>query len=174
TTTSLGGPLTIGGSASLFIVPPGVTLHADHPMSARVALQGDAVLNLEHTAVPTLVELSPASTVNFGAPASVSANVYGNLILSGTVAKTFAADTLTVRGDLTVQEGLALKGAPHNQSRIELAGDLFLPGERPETAADNRVDLVFNGTADTQTISTGDDLYLFRISTTGKQAVNVQ
>ena len=172
TTTSLGGPLTIGGASSRFVVPAGVTVTADHPFSANVELQGDAVLNLNHASSPNLAKLSSQSTVNFNAAPTIRGNTYGNIILSGTTAKTFDADTIIVLGHLTLNDGNALKGAPHNSSYIRLSGNLTLHGSRPVTAADNAVDLELNGVAG-QAITAGSDLHVFRITTHANQTVNV-
>lgn len=170
--TSLGGPWTLGGNASRVIVPDGVTLTADHPFTAHVELQGNAVLNLNDATAPHLTKLSPGSTVNFNASPTIEANTYGNIILSGTVAKTFAGDTITVLGNLTVNEGLGLKGSPHNTTRMILYGALTLQGTRPATAADNAIDLALAGSTG-QSITTGSDLYLYRLSTAANQTVNV-
>ncbi len=172
TSTAPGGPWTIGGSASRLIVPAGVTLTADQELSALVELQGTAVLNLDHPTAPRLVKLSPESTVNFNAYPVIPANIYGNIILSGSSGKTFDPDTITVLGNLTVNEGLALKGSPHNATHIRLAGTLTLAGARNATSADNAVQLEFiSGSA--QIISSNSDLYFYRIITAENQVVSV-
>ncbi|HEX8039960.1 MAG TPA: fibronectin type III domain-containing protein, partial [Chryseosolibacter sp.] len=172
TSTALGGPWTVGGNASRVILSSGVTLTADQAFSAFVELQGTAVLNLNHTSAPILLKLSPQSTVNFNAYPSIPANTYGSIILSGSTPKTFDPDTTTVLGDLTVNEGLALKGAPHNSSHIRLAGSLTLSGSRNATAADNSVHLEFiSGSA--QTVSTNSDLHLYRIISGENQVLTV-
>jgi chitodextrinase len=172
TSTSLGGPWTIGGAASRVVVPGGVTLTADHPFTGHVELQGNAVLNLNHATAPELAKLSSTSTVNFNAYPIISENTYGNIILSGTVAKTFAPDSIVVLGNLTVNEGLALKGSPHNSSHIRLSGTLTLNGSRPETASDNAVGLSFSG-ATAKSVITGGDLYLYQLTTAANQLVDV-
>ncbi|MEO5602378.1 MAG: fibronectin type III domain-containing protein [Cyclobacteriaceae bacterium] len=172
TSTSMGGALTIGGTASRVIVPTGVTLTVDQPFSARIELQGNAIVNLDHASAPELIKLSPASTVKFNAYPIIHANTYGNVILSGVVAKTFSADTITVLGNLIVNNGISLKGSPHNTSHIRLGGSMTLLGTRPETSADNGIDLAFNG-AGTQSIITDSDLYLYRILTAENKFVNV-
>jgi chitodextrinase len=172
TTTSLGGPWTIGGNSSRLLVPNGVTLTADHPFSAHVELQGNAVLNLDDPTGPHLVRVSPQSTVNYNGYATVEANSYGNIILSGTAVKTFDSDTVEIMGNLTIHEGLALKGSPHNSSHIRLFGNLILMGSRPGTAADNTVDITFNaGTA--QSVTTDSDLDLYRITTSANQVLSI-
>lgn len=171
TSTSVGGPWTVGGSSSRIVVPTGVTLTVDQAFTGNVELQGNAVLNLNNATAPHLVKLSPQSTVNFNAIPTIEGNTYGNVILSGTTAKTFEADTITVLGNLTINEGIALKGAPHNATYIRLSGGLTLTGSRPVTAADNTVGLAFAGAAP-QSVSTGSDLYLYSI-TTSTQAVNI-
>jgi hypothetical protein len=163
TNASPGGVWTIGGSASRLVIPTGVTFTADQALSANVELQGTAVLNLENISPPHLAKLSPTSTVNFAACPSIPAHTYGNVILSGTTVKTFDADTVTVLGDLTVNDGLPLKGAPHNATHIRLSGKLTLAGMRPATAADNTVHLELTGTG--QSIVTSGNVYLYRIIT---------
>lgn len=172
THTSLGGPWTIGGSSSRVIIPTGVTLTVDHPFSARVELQGTAMINLNHETPPVFSKLSSTSTVNFNAPASIAGNTYGNIILSGTESKTFEADTITVLGNLTIHEGLAFKGAPQNQSHIRISGNLTLSGTRAATAADNGVDVAFVGGVP-QSLVSGSDLYLYRIITSANTRLNV-
>ncbi|MEX1238678.1 MAG: fibronectin type III domain-containing protein, partial [Cyclobacteriaceae bacterium] len=172
TTASLGGSWTIGGSSSRVIIPDGVTLTADHPFSASVELEGSAVLNLNNATAPTLVKLSQESTVIFNAHPNIMANTYGNIILSGTVPKTFDGDTITVLGNLTVNEGLALKGAPHNATHIRVSGTVTLNGTRPATPTDNTVDLAFTG-SDAQSLLTGGDVYLYRIITTPDHTVSI-
>lgn len=172
TTTALGGPWTVEGSSSRVIVPEGVTLTADHAFSARVELQGNAVLNLNHASPPMIVAASPVSTVNFNAVSSIPATTYGHVILSGTVSKTFEDGVITVLGNLSVHGGLAWKGSPHNGSAIRLFGDLALQGTRPETAPDNAIDLTFAG-GSSQSVSTADNVYLYRVTTQPDQAVSV-
>ena len=172
TATSLSGPWTIGGSASRLIIPDGVTLTVDHSLTGNVELQGNAVLNLNNATAPHLVKMSPASTVNFNGPPTIEANTYGNIILSGTTAKTFAGDTITVLGNLTVNEGLVFKGSPHNSTYIILYGALTLKGTRATTAADNAIDLALAGST-SQTISTEGDVSLYRLSTAANQTVDV-
>lgn len=172
TAASLGGAWTIGGTSSRVIVTSGVTLTADHLFSAYVELQGTATLNLNHTTAPDLLKLSPTSTVNFNTFPSVFGGTYGNIILSGTVSKTFEADTIAVLGDLTVKSGLALKGSPHNSSHLRLAGKLILQGTRAATAADNGVDIAFIGNP-TQSVATESDLFVYRIVTSPNQVVSI-
>ena len=172
TNTSLGGAWTIGGSSSRVIVPTGVTLTADQAFTANVELQGDATINLNHAVAPVLVKLSPTSTVNFNAYPTIPSLTYGNVILSGTVAKTFQGDTLSILGDLTLQAGLILKGAAQNRTMVRLAGNLDLQGARPATAADNAIDLVLSGGA-SQSIQSGSDLHLFRLTTAPGQTITV-
>jgi predicted esterase len=172
TSASPGGEWIIEGSASRVIIPEGVTLTADQPFSANVELQGTAVLNLNNPSAPRLVKLAPASTVNFNAYPSIPANIYGNVILSGLTPKTFDPDTVTILGNLTVGDGLALKGSPHNSSHIRVGGGVTLQGSRPATATDNAVHLEFiSGTS--HDLATSGDVYLYRIIMSESQTLNV-
>lgn len=170
--TSLSGPWAIDGNASRVVISDGVTLTADHPFMANVELQGNAVLNLNNTVGPKLVKMSPQSTVNFNAYTTVDATTYGNVVFSGTAAKTFEADTTTILGNLTINEGLALKGSPHNTSYLKLGGQLNLIGSRPVTPADNAMDIAFTGSG-LKTITTGADLQFFRLTTQSGQTIDI-
>ncbi|MDQ2656741.1 MAG: fibronectin type III domain-containing protein [Bacteroidota bacterium] len=172
TETSLGGAWVIGGSSSRVIIPTGVTLTADYPFSANVELEGNAVLNLDNAEGPHLVRMASQSTVNFNEYPFIEANTYGNIILSGTAMKTFDGDTLDVLGNITVHDGISLKGSPHNSTCIRLSGTMTLLGTRPATAADNTIDLVFTGTA-AQALNTESNLEIYRITTSPGQTVSI-
>src|SRR5690606_22279588 len=65
TATTAGGPWHVGGTLSRIIIPDGVTLTADQPLTGNVELQGSATLILDHATAPLVVKASPSSTVEF-------------------------------------------------------------------------------------------------------------
>jgi fibronectin type 3 domain-containing protein len=170
--TGLGGTLTIGGSISKLIVPPGTTLTVDNPISAKVEVQGNGVVNLNHATAPEFLSVSHTSTVNFNTYNYIPAGTYGNVNLTGTGNKNFEAGDITIMGNLTATNGIALKGVPGNASRVTVHGDVTLAGTPAVVATDNALDLTL-AKAGTQTLTINGTLDLYRISTATGTTANV-
>lgn len=171
--TGLGGQLTIGGSVSKIIVPPGTTLTVDNAISAKLEVQGNGTVNLDHaTTAPEFLSVSPTSTVNFNAYNIIPAATYGNVNLTGTGNKNFEAGDITIMGNLTATSGIALKGAPSNASHVTVHGDITLAGTPATVATDNALDLVL-AKAGTQTLTVNGALDLYKISTAAGTTANV-
>lgn len=171
-TTGLGGDLTIGGSVSRIIVPTGTNLVVDNMLQAKVEVQGNATVTLDHDVAPQFLSISPASTVVFNTVTSVPLNSYGNIELHGTGTREFQAGETTIYGNIIADDGIGLKGVPGNQTSVTLHGNLTISGVPTEVAPDNAINLslVKNGT---QTITTGGGLDFYRISTTSSTNVTL-
>jgi hypothetical protein len=172
TTSSLGGDWSVEGSISKVIVPADVTLTVDNAFAARVEVQGDGKLQLNHSSVPEMISLSPTSTVTYNTPTNIVENSYGNLGLTGTGNKVFPSGVVTIAGNLTASDGIALKGTSGNNSKILLAGNLTFNGTPGFTAPDYgiQLELTKNGT---QTLTTGGDVYFQSIKTAGSSSINL-
>lgn len=173
TQTGIGGPWEISGSASKLIVPTGVTLTVDQPLTATVDLEGTATLNLSHETAPVLNKLSAASTVNFNVYGSIPPNTYGNIQLSGSGAKTFDAGAIHVSGNVTIANGLTVKGAPGNETVLTIGGNFITNGVINAPAADNRIDLRFTGNTP-HTLSAAAGLSFYQLTADANAAVTVQ
>ncbi|MEQ1586682.1 MAG: T9SS type A sorting domain-containing protein [Cyclobacteriaceae bacterium] len=170
--TGLGGPMSISGSVSKIIVPTGTTLDVDNTISAKIEVQGNGVVNLNNASAPEFVNISPASTINFNAYSAIPAGNYGNIILSGTAGnKNFGTGETVIMGNLTAATGIALKGAPSNESHVTIYGDITLAGAPGIVASDNALDLSFAKTG-TQNVTLAGMLDLFKISTSPTTNVN--
>lgn len=171
--TGLGGALNIGGSISKLIVPAGTTLTVDNTISAKIEVQGNAVVNLNNTTTaPEFLSVSPASTVNFNNYAYIPAGTYGHVNLSGTGNKNFAEGETVIMGNLTATTGIALKGVPGNTSHVTVHGDINLAGTPAVVATDNALDLTL-AKAGTQTVTVNGALDLYKLSTASGTNVNV-
>ncbi|UYN85821.1 MAG: fibronectin type III domain-containing protein [Cyclobacteriaceae bacterium] len=171
--TGLGGPLTIGGSVSKIVVPNGTTFDIDNTISAKLEVQGNGIVNLNHaTTAPEFLSVSPTSTVNFNAYNIIPAATYGNVNLTGTGNKNFEAGDITIMGNLTATSGIALKGAPSNASRVTVHENITLAGTPATVATDNALDLTL-AKAGTQTLSVNGTLDLYRISTAAGTTASV-
>ncbi|HRG10873.1 MAG TPA: hypothetical protein PLJ08_20030, partial [Cyclobacteriaceae bacterium] len=172
-TTGLGGSLTIGGSISKIIVPAGTTLNVDNTISAKLEVQGNAVVNLNNAnTAPEFLSVSPTSTVNFNNYAYIPAGTYGHVNLSGTGNKNFAEGETVIMGNLTATTGIALKGVPGNTSHVTVHGDINLAGTPAVVATDNALDLTL-AKAGTQTLTVNGALDLYKLSTASGTIVNV-
>ena len=173
TTTALGGPWNVTGNASKVVLPDGVTLTVDHPFNAGLELQGSSTLNLNHPEGPELVKISETSTINFNMYPVIPARKYGNIILgSGTSTKTFESGATEIPGNLTIADGLVIKGAPGNGSSVIVGGDLIVNGAMGATAADNRININFT-TSRTHVLSTDGPVYFCQFSLGAGGVVNV-
>jgi chitodextrinase len=172
TVTGTGGAWDVGGSASKVIVPTGVTLTVDHEFIGAVELEGNAVLNLNHATAPELLKISPASTINFNGYADVPAKTYGNVSLGGVGGKNFADGTTTILGNLTVANGVTLRGVSANASRVTISGDISINGSQGFNAPDNRLGLHLAGNV-SHTISTGGNLYFYSLTADVNAIVNI-
>ncbi|MBN8649891.1 MAG: fibronectin type III domain-containing protein [Cytophagales bacterium] len=172
--TGLGGnPLTIGGSISKLIVPTGTTLTVDNTISAKLEVQGNAVVNLNNaTTAPEFLSVSPTSTVNFNNYAYIPAGTYGHVSLTGTGNKNFAEGETVIMGNLNATTGIALKGVSGNASQVTVHGDITLAGTPGVVATDNALDLTL-AKAGTQTLTVNGALDLYKLSTNSGTNVNV-
>lgn len=171
--TGLGGALNIGGSISKLIVPTGTTLTVDNTISAKLEVQGNAVVNLNNTTTaPEFLSVSPTSTVNFNNYAYIPAGTYGHVSLTGTGNKNFSEGETVIMGNLTATTGIALKGVPGNTSHVTVHGDISLAGTPGVVAMDNALDLTLVK-AGTQTLTVSGALDLYKLATNSGTNVNV-
>lgn len=163
TSADIGGSLTIQGAASKLVVPNGVTLVVDQPLSAKLELQGNAVVQLDAATTPEFISVSDNSTVHFNGTNTIPARQYGNVVLAGTGNKNFGAGETIVRGNLSVSGAVALKGVNGNASRLTLHGNLVYEDVPGLVAADNTLDLTLAGT--NQSLSLPGNIDFYRITT---------
>lgn len=168
TSTGLGGPWDVSGSASKVIVPAGVTLNIDNVLNGKLEIEGNAVVNLNHETLPTFGKISTASTVNFNLPATIPVNTYGNLaVMNGT--NSFDAGTTTVAGNLVVGPNALLKGSPGNASQVVVGGNITQQATSALVAPDNRIDYRLTENV-SHAILTATNFYAYSL-TAGNNAV---
>lgn len=169
-TSALGGDWAVEGTISKVIVPDGVTLTVDNVMQAKLETQGASTLNINHALVPDMVALSPTSTVNYNGASTIQMNTYGNLGLNGNGNKAFPSGTVRIDGNLTVGDGITLKGALDNASKIVLSGDLIINGTPGFTAPDFGIQMEF-GKNGIQKLKSSGDVYFYSLKATSANTV---
>jgi hypothetical protein len=148
-TSGIGGDWTIG-SGSRIVVPDGSVLSVDHRCNCAIELQGAGTLVLDDAITPTLVNISETSTVHIKGATFIPALKFGHLVLSGS-AKTFAADTVTVLGNLIVNNDATFT----NAAILKIYGNVNVDNTSPDILAD--ADFVFSSNA-LHTVQAGGDL----------------
>ncbi|HEY0743818.1 MAG TPA: fibronectin type III domain-containing protein [Chryseosolibacter sp.] len=162
TSTGLGGPWDVSGSASKVIVPNGVTLTVDNLFVGKLELEGNAVVNINNENIPVIGKASAASTVNFNVVGTIPVNTYGNLSVSAPGIISFDSGITTIAGNLTVSSTSVLKGASGNESQVVIGGNILQNTTAPLVAADNRVYYSFSANTP-HTISTAADFLAYAI-----------
>jgi len=146
---SLGGASwTVSGNVSKIIVNPGTTLTVDNAIVGKISVLDGAAVNVTYAATPTFESLSPSSTINFNVNgnSTIPQATYGNLTVGGSGVKTLASGTTTVTGNLTIGNGITLKGVPFNGSSINVSGNLIYSGAHTDPVADENVAIRMDGT----------------------------
>ncbi|HEY0770383.1 MAG TPA: hypothetical protein VGD31_08600, partial [Sphingobacteriaceae bacterium] len=148
--------------ASKVVVPAGVTLTLDYPLTGKIDLEGNAALNINTDVTPALGKLSATSVVTFNAGTTIPVNTYGHVVVGGAGTKAFESGATTILGNLTVGPNAVLKGAPGNESQLTIGGNLVQQTVSPLVAADNRIGLRFTDNA-AHTIATSSNLFLYSL-----------
>lgn len=172
TSTDIGGNLTIGGSSSRLIVPDDVTLTINGPVAGKIEVQGSSVVILNHSSIPEFTSISPAATLHFNGANAIPAGTYGNVYLNGSGNKNFAAGDVVIMGNLSVSDGIALKGAPANASRLTVHGNITINGTPAEVAHDNGLHIHFAG-GGTKQLTVDGTFNAYRFSTEAGTTINV-
>lgn len=164
----------VDGNVSKVIIEDGASVTVTtHPIKARVDIEGGGTLNLNHSTVPELVNLSPNSNVNYGNATAIRKAEYGNLGLMSAAAYKFPSGELTIRGNLTGVNGAVIEGVDGNASRLHIGGDIDMPGTSNIRDPKYSVDVTFTGTGNHE-IETDGSLDLFRVSKTGAGVVTLK
>ncbi len=143
---SLTSPLTIGGNVSRVIVNDGISLNINQPLTGTLRVGAGSTVNVNVDYQPSFETVAANSTVNFNnATTTIPVANYGNLVVNGSSLKNVGSGTLQVLGNLTLSNGVGIKGAPSNTSTISVAGDLITGSSILQPASDNEVALQFTG-----------------------------
>jgi predicted peptidase/lysophospholipase L1-like esterase/chitodextrinase len=157
---TLSNSLTIGGGVSRVIVNGGVTLNINQPLTGILQVGSNATVNINVDYQPVFETLAPSSTTVFNTYTSVPAASYGNLILNGTGLKNLPTGTLEVQSDLTLANGIGLKGTSSNGSIVKVGGNLITGATVASVSVDNRATLQFsNATSHNFTVSSDQVFY---------------
>src|SRR5690606_35778330 len=125
TTTNIGGTWNVDGAVSKIRVNEGVTLTIESPVRGRREVVNGGTVVVANATYPTFVDLGVESNIQYGPSVQqIQQTEYGNLTLTGAGSKTFAAGETTVYGNLTASDGIGIRGAGNNSSKVILYGDL--------------------------------------------------
>lgn len=166
---------TVSGAASKVIVGDGLSpttliLPATAALTGTADVTNLSTLQIINSTLPTIGTLALGSTVEYAQTASPfvvpTGNTYHHLKLTGNT-KTFASGSISVNGNLVVDNVTGFNGSATPFSTVNLAGNFTLMNaaafEPIATGDGNRMTLVCTGTGG-QTLA-GGDFYIFRLQT---------
>lgn len=168
---TLTNALTIGGNVSRVIVDNGATLTVSQPLTGTINVGSGSTLNVNVDYQPVFETIDPTSTINFNTYSSVPVATYGNLTLNGSGTKNIAAGTLEVVGNLTLANGVGLKGAASNGTTVKVNKDFITGSSVATVSSDNRVTLLFSGSSP-QNMTVSADQAFYKISATANASVS--
>jgi len=145
-TTTLSNPLTIGGGNSRLVVNSGVTLTLSNKVTGKISVLGTGNLTVNYSAADFNYDfdvISATSNVTFNTYSSLPIEKYGNLQLNGTGVKTIPQGVFEVQGNLTLANGVELKGAAGNGTTLKIGGNLTTGTTTPTVSSDNLLSLQF-------------------------------
>jgi hypothetical protein len=153
-TATIDANWAVSGSASKVVVGDGTnavdfTIPADFALSGTVDVANSGKLTIENTTLPTIGLLSNGSNIEYKNIAIDLATsfTYHHLKISGTGTKNFPAGTVTINGNLII-ENTTINGATTNPfSTILLRGNLTYVGTVIPPADANSITISTNGTA---------------------------
>jgi predicted esterase len=162
---AIASPWSVAGAGSKIIVESGVTLNINEAVTGTIEADDNTVININHDSIPAFGTLSPTSTVNFNANGMVPNSVYGNLNLTtASTTKTLPLSSISVKGDLRVDENVVVQGSESNRSIISVEGDMTFLGAETGTPAGQLYSVVFKGSKDhTLTLNPDTDLNLYQL-----------
>lgn len=149
-TVTLYNSWTISGSGSKVIVGDGVMLNLNDAFVGKMDAESNATINVNHATLPQFNLLDPASTVNFDIPGSTNIPLanYGNVNMVSTQLYNLPASSTTIKGNLTIENGVTTSGLANNLSTLRIGGDLIVnntSGNPFPAASANQYSLVFTG-----------------------------
>ncbi|MCB0494724.1 MAG: fibronectin type III domain-containing protein, partial [Cyclobacteriaceae bacterium] len=154
---------TVTGEVSKVIVESGEEFDVESNFSGTIEGKAGSLVNLNSASDPSFINMDQSSTVNFESlSTSIPLASYGNVNLMGDgTTKIFQEGETEIRGDLTCNTGVVLKGASNNGSILKISGDLTMssPGF---ASTDNRLTIDFDGNA-SQSLITDSDIKFYKL-----------
>ncbi|MFT4739256.1 MAG: lysophospholipase L1-like esterase [Marivirga sp.] len=170
TTSAVATDWTVGGLISKVVVTENEAVNIDGHLIGKVQLEKNGALTINGNNLPTFEESSANSHVILNNFTELPSGKFGNLTLNGPGVKNVSAEMHMVKGNLTVADGITLKGSSNNASSLHVKGNLNFLGTGSEVAQDNRIELVFSGNTQHE-INTTSNIDLYQLSTTEAETV---
>ncbi|MBL7872737.1 MAG: dienelactone hydrolase family protein [Cyclobacteriaceae bacterium] len=141
------GSWTVGGIQSFLYVRGGGELTINNTFNGVINVEGNGIVNINTNQPVMFGSVSPTSTIRFGTNATtIPAINYGNVVIQAGNTKLLPAGTITLAGNLTIENDAILQGAADNTSVISLAGNLTLL-EESIFAPGTKFSLTLSGTS---------------------------
>lgn len=144
-------PVTIGGIESFLWVRAGGELTLNNTFTGVVNVEGTGIVNINTSQPVSIGSVAPTSTIRFGTQATqIPSATYGNIVLQGSP-KILPAGTVSIVGNLTVENGATLDGPVTGINTLQVAGHLSLAEPLNPT---RKFNLTLTGTQQNLTVNT--------------------
>lgn len=173
TQASLNTAWTISGSNSKVILGEGVAFTLKSDCSCQIELRENSKLIVNTGTVPTLLAISPTSSIEFNGTSIIPDYTYGNVVLNGTGSKTFAAARTNILGDLQVADNLALTGNNNAIPEIKLHGSLSFNDAEGTPVTFHNISLIVSENT-LHTIQSPNAIGFFKLEAETNARINVQ
>ncbi|HEY9049722.1 MAG TPA: PA14 domain-containing protein, partial [Ohtaekwangia sp.] len=157
---------TVSGTGSKVVVEAsGITLNVNAALTGRLEANDNTTINLNNATIPTFGILAATSTVNFNVAGAVPNGSYGNLNLNtASTTKTLPLSSVSVKGNLSVADQVAVQGSEPNKSVLAVNGNLTFQGAESPTT-NQLYSIIFKGTkSHTLTIPSNQDVSLYQLT----------
>jgi chitodextrinase/lysophospholipase L1-like esterase len=170
--TSMSNDWSVGGLISKVVVTEGETLSLNGNLNGKVQVENNGTIAVNGNLLPSFEESSDNSHIILNNFTQMPTGKFGSLTLSGTGTKTVGTNEVMVKGNLTIGNGITLKGSSNNGSCIIVKGDLDIQGTQGDVAQDNRIEIAFQGGKKHQ-LNTVGDLSLYRLTLNDEDTMEI-
>ncbi len=162
-TSALSSDWTVGGLISKLVVTTNESLELNSNLYGKIELEENGSVTVNSSSMPVFVASSANSNVTLNNNSEITQGSFGNLMIGGTGITKLGRGDIMVKGNLTVADGVTLKGNTGNTSLLTLRGDITIAGIQDNIAQGNMIALAFEGGKKHQ-ITTADNLNFFQLS----------
>lgn len=142
---------SVSGDKTILNIISGGELTLNDNFTGVVNIEGTGIVNINTNQPVSIGSVAPTSTIRFGTQATqIPSATYGNIVLQGSP-KILPAGTVSIVGNLTVENGATLDGPVTGINTLQVAGHLSLAEPLNPT---RKFNLTLTGTQQNLTVNT--------------------
>jgi lysophospholipase L1-like esterase len=170
--STLSSEWTVNGSGSRVVVAENSTfsINGSGKINGKLEVSNNSIVNISSTSMPVFESIAPTATVTFNTydvGETIPAITYGHLVLNGTGLKQINSSLLEIKGNLTIGNGVGIKGSAGNLTTVKISGHLQIGTPSPIVAETNLINLQFTENLTHQITVSGGQAFNKIIGNTG-------